>query len=104
MYHGTLEAGNWENGTWHSGNWYGGTWEGGTFKSGSRVITSKYNIYINSNKTITIGCKTKTYGEWNKWFKSKKTYNTPRDTPTFQQIHAHYNAIVAYGKTLGTFR
>ena len=88
--YGTWKYGTWEGGTWRSGTWEGGTWRSGTWEDGiSSIIRCKWSILI-VNKSIRIGCKTKTIDEWEDFFKSSEIYETDRDTPAFKEIYKAY--------------
>ena len=98
---GTWNSGTWVDGTWEGGAWYGGVWEKGTWKgAGNQHQRIKYSPSLRKDKTITIGCKTKTREEWDKWFAGTEEYRTPRGTPTFKLIVANYKAFIAYAEEL----
>lgn len=67
---------------------------------GVRCIFSKWFIGITFDGKVKIGCQTKTFSEWDKWFKTKEEFQTKRDTSEFKRIYAHYVAIKAYKKEL----
>ena len=50
-----------------------------------------YNEY--NEKSLEIGCKEKTVKEWDKWFKSKEEYDTPRDSNEFKIIKLAFDTI-----------
>ena len=68
-------------------------------------IYSKWKIFtialIPSPKLITdyeikIGCKQKSIENWDIWFSSTDTFDTPRNTENFIRIEAEYKATKAY--------
>ena len=98
---GTWNSGTWNAGTWEGGTWYGGVWENGIWKgAGNQYQRIKYSPSLRKDKTITIGCKTKSREEWDKWFAGTEEYKTPRGTPTFKLIVANYKAFIAYAEEL----
>ena len=57
---------------------------------------SKWSFSIQDN-LLKIGCKTKTFEEWNKWFfDTDEEYETPRETENFKRIIANFLAVKAY--------
>ena len=99
-WNGTWNDGTWNDGTWEGGLWVGGTWVGGSWESDNiQTIRFKYFPRLNGDKTITIGCKTKTREEWDKWFAGTEEYKTPRGTEAFQKIVFSYQQFIAYAET-----
>ena len=59
-------------------------------------IYSKWNFSI-ENDNLNIGCKTKTFSEWKKWFEeSEEEFSTERNTEDFKRIQAMFYAYEAY--------
>ena len=59
-------------------------------------IYSKWNFSI-ENENLNIGCKTKTFSEWKKWFEeSEEEFSTERNTEDFKRIQAMFYAYEAY--------
>ena len=53
------------------------------------------------NKThCLIGCKEKTWEEWDKWFAGKEEFETERGTKEFELIHNGYLCAKQFKKTL----
>ena len=63
----------------------------------------KWSVTIHGNK-ISIGCEERTIKEWDRWFKSKEKFETPRDTEPFHRIEAHYRAMKAYVQHMAKFK
>jgi hypothetical protein len=100
-YNGLWNSGTWKHGTWKHGTWISGNWEGGIWKeAGNQHQRIKYSPSLREDKTISIGCKTKTRDEWDEWFAGKETFETPRGTDTFDLIEANYRAFIAYAEHL----
>jgi hypothetical protein len=94
---GTWKLGTWKSGTWEYGTWESGTWEYGTWKGGESALKSKYTPFINFDLSVSIGCKTMTIEDWVEWFEnSTEEFETPRNTPEFKMIRAHFYAVKAY--------
>ena len=95
----TFSAGvlTWKRGTWEDGTWEDGTWEYGTWRHGWKVFSGamcKYVIKYNEESLeVRIGCKTKTVDEWDKFFRSHREYDTPRDTEEFKAIERGYKKV-----------
>ena len=53
---------------------------------------------------IRIGCETKSISDWDAFFDSAEQFDTPRDTPEFEQIRAVYLAYRAYLSHLLTIK
>jgi hypothetical protein len=92
---GAWNGGIWCDGIWNGGAWNGGTWNDGTWNGGTSALRSTWSVTGNETLCV-IGCKTKTWEEWEEWFASDLTFETPRDTPAFDAIHRHYRALRAY--------
>ena len=59
-------------------------------------IYSKWDFSI-ENDSLNIGCKTKTFSEWKKWFEeSEEEFSTERNTEDFNRIQAMFYAYEAY--------
>ena len=59
-------------------------------------IYSKWDFSI-QNDSLNIGCKTKTFSEWKKWFEeSEEEFSTERNTEDFNRIQAMFYAYEAY--------
>ena len=59
-------------------------------------IYSKWDFSI-ENDSLNIGCKTKTFSEWKKWFEeSEEEFSTERNTEDFKRIQAMFYAYEAY--------
>ena len=59
-------------------------------------IYSKWDFSI-ENDSLNIGCKTKTFSEWKKWFEeSEEEFSTERNTDDFKRIQAMFYAYEAY--------
>ena len=59
-------------------------------------IYSKWDFSI-ENDNLNIGCKTKTFSEWKKWFEeSEEEFSTERNTEDFKRIQAMFYAYEAY--------
>ena len=59
-------------------------------------IYSKWNFSI-ENDSLNIGCKTKTFSEWKKWFEeSEEEFSTERNTEDFKRIQAMFYAYEVY--------
>ena len=59
-------------------------------------IYSKWDFSI-ENDSLNIGCKTKTFSEWKKWFEeSEEKFSTERNTEDFKRIQAMFYAYEAY--------
>ena len=59
-------------------------------------IYSKWSFSI-ENDNLNIGCKTKTFSEWKKWFEeSEEEFSTERNTEDFKRIQAMFYAYEAY--------
>ena len=59
-------------------------------------IYSKWDFSI-QNDSLNIGCKTKTFSEWKKWFEeSEEEFSTERNTEDFKRIQAMFYAYEAY--------
>ena len=59
-------------------------------------IYSKWDFSI-ENDILNIGCKTKTFSEWKKWFEeSEEEFSTERNTEDFKRIQAMFYAYEAY--------
>ena len=59
-------------------------------------IYSKWNFSI-ENENLNIGCKTKTFSEWEEWFeKSEEEFSTERNTEDFKRLQAMFYAYEAY--------
>ena len=99
---GVWEGGIWKRGIWKRGIWEGGIWKGGVWKGGIKAIGScKWRIYYDvENKIIEIGCKRMTIKEWDKWFRSKKEFETKRNTKEFELIRKNY-LLAKYAIKLG---
>ena len=108
-YGGTWHNGTWRTGIWHNGTWHSGTWQFGHWHSGAwntealQTIRFKYLPKLDSDKSISIGCKTKTREEWDAWFAGDEVFTTPRGTDTFKLIVANYKAFIAYAEELNLF-
>ena len=100
----------WKSGCWfkgifnsgyfRGGEFLGGYFRGGEFRGGVMCIYSKWFVGLTFEDKVRIGCKTKTFKEWDAWFKGKEEYSTKRNTPEFKRIYAHYVAIKAYKKEM----
>lgn len=101
---GVWRGGEWLGGTWRDGMWLGGTWRGGTWRGGFRSICSKWYVTISLKGMIWIGCKEKTIADWDKWFKGKEIFSTPRDSQEFKMIYAHYRAMREYALILDVWK
>ena len=70
--------------------------------SGSDTTNTKLPIYSKwdfsiENDSLNIGCKTKTFSEWKKWFEeSEEEFSTERNTEDFKRIQAMFYAYEAY--------
>ena len=70
--------------------------------SGSDTTNTKLPIYSKwdfsiENDSLNIGCKTKTFSEWKKWFEeSEEEFSTERNTEDFNRIQAMFYAYEAY--------
>jgi len=93
---GVWQGGVWQGGVWQGGEWQGGEWQGGEWQGGLSTCRSKYIPLLLDNGNIKIGCKEKSIKEWDKWFKGKEEFSTPRGTLEFKMIFAHYKAMKAY--------
>jgi len=71
-------------------------------KEGSRFpIYCKWDVsYSSDYATINIGCKSMTIKEWDKFFKSKEEFSTPRSHADFKLIEANYQAVKSFCKTM----
>ena len=59
-------------------------------------IYSKWDFSI-ENDSLNIGCKTKTFSEWKKWFEeSEEEFSTERNTEDFKSLQAMFYAYEAY--------
>jgi hypothetical protein len=94
---GTWKSGTWEDGTWENGTWKNGTWENGTWKNGTwedgwiQTGRCRWLVFYNSKeKLVRVGCKQKTIQEWDAFFASEETYETPRGTDRFDRIEKTY--------------
>ena len=59
-------------------------------------IYSKWDFSI-ENDSLNIGCKTKTFSEWKKWFEeSEEEFSTERNTEDFKRIQAMFYAYEVY--------
>ena len=59
-------------------------------------IYSKWDFSI-ENDSLNIGCKTKTFSEWKKWFEeSEEEFSTERNTEDFNRIQAMFYAYEVY--------
>ena len=59
-------------------------------------IYSKWDFSI-ENDNLNIGCKTKTFSEWKKWFEeSEEEFSTERNTEDFKRIQAMFYAYEVY--------
>ena len=59
-------------------------------------ICSKWDFSI-ENDSLNIGCKTKTFSEWKKWFEeSEEEFSTERNTEDFKRIQAMFYAYEVY--------
>jgi hypothetical protein len=63
-------------------------------------IFCKWSYSITDNKTINIGCESRTLEDWDNFFKSDEVLTTQRDTKEFKQIKAVFEACKAYIKAL----
>ncbi len=45
---------------------------------------------------LKIGCKKKTFEEWDNWFTGEEEFETKRDTDDFKRIEAMYRAYKTY--------
>lgn len=69
----------------------------GASLTGARMpIFCKWDYSITDNKTINIGCESKTIEEWEQFFNSDEVLTTPRDTEEFKRIKAVFEACKAY--------
>jgi len=59
----------------------------------------RYNEY--TDKKLRIGCEARTITEWNKFFKSTKTIETPRNTAEFKRIKLAFETIKTLIKLWG---
>ena len=70
--------------------------------SGANTTNTKLPIYSKwifsiENETLNIGCKSKTFSEWKKWFEeSKEEFSTKRNTEDFKRLQAMFYAYKAY--------
>lgn len=55
----------------------------------------KWGIAIKGD-LLRIGCKEKTFEEWEKWFSGTEEYSTERNTEDFKRIQASFLAYKAY--------
>lgn len=99
---GTWKGGIWEDGIWKDGTWERGIWKDGTWKDGYKQIGFCKWPVLWSKDLVKIGCKDKTYKEWDLWFDSENTFETPRNTEEFRLIHNSYLAaravrVIEYG-------
>ena len=58
-------------------------------------IYMKWGIAIKGD-LLRIGCKEKTFEQWDNWFSGKEEYSTKRDTEDFKRIQASFLAYKAY--------
>jgi hypothetical protein len=56
---------------------------------------AKWSVGIIGDK-LSIGCKTKTFEEWDIWFAGSEEYSTPRNSEDFNRLHAIFLANKAY--------
>ena len=69
---------------------------------GSDTTNTRLPIYSNwdfsiENDSLNIGCKTKTFSEWKKWFEeSEEEFSTERNTEDFKRIQAMFYAYEVY--------
>lgn len=54
-----------------------------------------WGISMNDDK-LNIGCKTKSFAEWEEWFRGNEEYSTKRGTEEFDRIEAMFKAYKAY--------
>jgi uncharacterized protein YjbI with pentapeptide repeats len=97
---GYFLGGEFRGGEFRGGEFRGGYFRGGEFLGGVMCIYSKWFVGLTFEGTVKIGCKIKTFKEWDAWFKGKEEYSTKRNTPEFKRIYAHYVAIKAYKKEM----
>ena len=97
---GEFRGGEFLGGEFLGGYFLGGEFLGGEFRGGVMCIYSKWFVGLTFEDKVRIGCKTKTFKEWDAWFKGKEEYSTKRNTPEFKRIYAHYVAIKAYKKEM----
>ena len=76
-------------------NLTGADLEGADLEGAKLPMYSKRSVYTIDDK-IGIGCKVMSIEEWDAWFASDETFETPRDTDDFRRIFAHYLAFKAY--------
>jgi len=71
-------------------------------KEGSKFpIYCKWDVtYSSDYLNVNIGCKTMTIKEWDKFFKSKEEFSTPRSHADFKLIEANYQAVKSFCKTM----
>jgi len=63
-------------------------------------IYAKWGFAI-KDKSLKIGCKTKTFEEWKEWFENtKEEYSTSRNSEDFKRLQACFYAYYEYNKFL----
>lgn len=98
---GDWNGGDWNGGIWNGGVWHGGIWNGGVWRGGHSTCRSKYIPILKTDKSIQIGCKTKTRDQWDKWFSGAEVYDTPRYAAAFHLVEGHYRALVVWAEYAG---
>ena len=53
-------------------------------------------VFSIENGTLNIGCKSKSFPEWELWFNGTEEYSTARASDDFKRLHAMFLAYKAY--------
>ena len=82
-------------------NLYGANLDGANLDGANLVraknipMYAKWHTAVNGD-SLSIGCKTKTFDEWVKWFAGSEEYSTRRGTDDFKRLEAMFLADKAY--------
>jgi len=89
------------------GAYLGGAYLGGADLRGADLRGADLPMYCKwefsiKDKKLKIGCKEKTFNQWEKWFSSSEEFETKRDSDEFKQIEAMYRGYKAYYEHLNS--